>query len=721
MSKQTWRLEFSFQTLSLAISFDCDVSVLVVPQRGAKKECDLVSFCHRRQPIVLDRKLTMEVETVEERPFLLTLKVLVRAKGTKKCAGEVELQLQEQLRSPSFNFRFNSPLSKCPDKKASLAFEFRYLPAGSPAPLSEAVSRFVFPTLHGCKRDDSTNSSGRLRSASPSNVHVFFNRAAGDASHRSFNLSSLAGRSQNLSLSSRDVSDTRTAAARATFPPQRVVPSLIAKEGGLVRPPPPLPGSAMVILDQSVELSPELSPRPCVCVSDELASRPSSDVGSEAVRLRAQLAEREEELRAMRMQGEDDVRLLGELRVEAAEQRLRLEKATNALRAAEERFESQTFSSHAQLAAAAEAQREACEEKAALEAAVRRLETQGFEVRAHHAREESELREKLCRVEYEMQKAFEEKEHELLLVREGQTRLGDEKKTAVNALKAELAQKMGVCSCSQNSLSDLTVEDFAQQLRNVEARNEALKGDLEGIRAAKVGVEQRLALCESDRDRLLADARERIAQERAEVERLSRELQEEKEKNEILLEERERANSAESESSEQLPTLHEQIKKLQTALDSAQSHGSEVAAQLRSVKSETESLRAQLSQNEVDSDEYSLLISENDTLKKKMRTLEHKVDEGLAKAAKLKQLEKALEQKSLELDRNREDGFNAINALKNELEEMKAKLDVRKSPEFLNMEKKYIEYVQKMSDVLNLVQSSKINKDHQQAIIKLLI
>ena len=435
----------------------------------------------------------------------------------------------------------------------------------------------------------------------------------------------------------------------------------------------------------------------------------------------AQLKEREGENAAMRVQLEESTAAAERMRLEAEVQRIQTAELSQALQRAEERLLEQSSTFQAQLDEAAAMRTRDLDSQATLEASLRQSEVKGFELKAQHFRECEEFKERICRLEYELGQAIAQRDDSVEQLEEERRRLKAEKKCAVNGLKAELAQKMGVCSCSQNSLSDLTVEDFAQQLRTVEARGDALCKDLECLRAEKVNVEQKLIVCEAERERFFAQAEQCRAAGREELALLTQQLQAERERNALLVEQQRQASSMGGESEARLPELTLQLDQLQSALSSVQAQLTEATAQLCSSRSEAEGLRSLLARKELEGDDYSLLISQNDLLKKKVRTLEHRLDDGAARTAQIKQLERVVEQRELELERLREESNGTARQLRAEAEQLRERMDVRKNEEFIGMEKKYITYVQRMTEVLNLVQNMKLAKEHQESIIKLLI
>lgn len=128
----------------------------------------------------------MEVNPKPGEPYRLGISVLVRAREVKKCAGVIDLNLSEYIASNNYNFRLQLPLTKCPDPKALLAFEFRCIPIDErtrqPSLASPAQNASIFRPSSGSMRVREVAGSGpegpqRMRSSSPSNVKVHFGQA----------------------------------------------------------------------------------------------------------------------------------------------------------------------------------------------------------------------------------------------------------------------------------------------------------------------------------------------------------------------------------------------------------------------------------------------------------------------------------------------------------------------------------------------------------------
>lgn len=172
------------------------------------------------------------------------------------------------------------------------------------------------------------------------------------------------------------------------------------------------------------------------------------------------------------------------------------------------------------------------------------------------------------------------------------------------------------------------------------------------------------------------------------------------------------------------------IKQLQAQLEGIEKkHEEELREKTKSVeelKAELQKVRQEALERKstrqcLDEDNYAITLTENENLKKRLKTLEYKLSEKTLENSQIEKIQKSLDSKNREMESLRDELKKAKEDFDNKLHKVQTDRDLRTSEEFKKMERKYIEYVKKIGDVLNLVQGMKMNKEQQDQIIQMLV
>ena len=710
---QKWRLEFSFHSLRLAVFFECKVAIQVIPAKGEKVETEPVEFEHQHQPANIARKLAMEVEAERGESFKLTLNVLVRVRETKKCAGVIELDLKEYSSGNNFNFRLQSPLAKCPDPSAMLAFEFRCLPLNGqtfrpqiPAsPFQNIYTRPTGPSIR--RRDDSSSSDpqAKLRSVSPANVKVHFGQSANKSASGTKLLWSDQKDKINRSLGG-DPRGPQTSTAIGRTPPTIRPPispfapsqsQTVNTETSML--------SASQIKDDTTKPSPRIEVR-TVQDPELLAIKAAHELCAPAIeQLKTTITTLEERVKEYRDQ-------LHSKELEDISREKRNEGSEKRIAALEKNLYDMT------------------QKLTDLESQLSQKEQEAFETRTAHFQETTHLRDQASKVESQLDLASREKEAFKARFEEAEKQL--------QALQEELVLRAKAPPPEPS--------ESAEELESLRTELAQLKKDYDLVRKEKLAVEMRAGAFDGDRARRDEEVK-REKKQRIEIEKRLHERENELFEKETELEnlrkkvEELEAKSRDSELQNHAKAADDfqaerakaeaELADLRTRLQKSEGQNAEVSQKISSLEKDLESKSEQIFElqrkgaqrsvrDSTEFDDFAVTLAENESLKKKIRQLEYSLGEKQSESSSLGELKKSFKDQQEQLSVLKETLKQDRLSLEKKITELQKERDVQANLA-KETERKLFVYVKKLGDALNFVQELRMNKEHQEQIIQMLI
>ena len=130
-----YALDIHIKNLSLRVGFSCSVSVHVrTPE--AKKETNPVQISETFQGAVINSRLSFHPRIDPKSPHKFAFSVLLQGSGSKKLVGSFEIDLSDFLKAYPLNSEvvMTQPLMNCKDPKATLTLSLNLSPVDPPKP-----------------------------------------------------------------------------------------------------------------------------------------------------------------------------------------------------------------------------------------------------------------------------------------------------------------------------------------------------------------------------------------------------------------------------------------------------------------------------------------------------------------------------------------------------------------------------------------------------------